>query len=57
MWRIKINGELNNLIINKNIITHIKAKRLSWFVHVYLMTTDRMVKKLYEWYNWYKKKV
>jgi hypothetical protein len=28
-WRIKTNGELNNLIRNKNIITHIKAKILS----------------------------
>jgi hypothetical protein len=45
-WRIKTNGELNNLIRNKHIITHIKAKILSWFVHVHLMTTGRMVEKL-----------
>jgi hypothetical protein len=48
-WTIKTNGELNNLTRNKNIITYIKAQRLSWFGHVHLMATDRMVKKLYEW--------
>jgi hypothetical protein len=47
--RIKTNGELNNLIRNKKIITYIKAQRLSLFGHVHLMTTERMVKKLYEW--------
>jgi hypothetical protein len=48
--RIKTNDKLNNLIKNKNIVNNIKAQRLSWFgyVHVYEMTKDRMVKKLYE---------
>jgi hypothetical protein len=48
-WRIKTNGESNNLIRNKNIITCNKAQRLSWFGHVHLMTMVRMVKKLYGW--------
>jgi hypothetical protein len=47
--RIKINDELNNLIKNKNIISYIKTQRLSCFGHVYRMTKDMMVKKLYEW--------
>jgi hypothetical protein len=34
-WRIKTNGELNNLVRNKNIITYIKAQRLSWSGHVH----------------------
>jgi len=28
-WRIKTNGELNNLVRNKNTVTYIKAQRLS----------------------------
>jgi hypothetical protein len=32
-WRIKTN-ELDELIRHKNIITHIKAQRLSWFGHL-----------------------
>ena len=34
-WRIKTNGELNNLVRNKIIITYIKAQRLSWSGHVH----------------------
>jgi hypothetical protein len=30
-WRIKTNGELSNLVRNKNIITYTKAQKLSWF--------------------------
>ena len=48
-WRIKSNEELNRLIGNKNIINHNKAQRLAWFGHVYRMSDDSMVKKVYEW--------
>lgn len=48
-WRIKTNGELNNLIRNKNIINYIKAQRLNWFGHVHRMAKDRMVSTLCEW--------
>jgi hypothetical protein len=37
IWRIKTNEELDNPIKHKNIITHIKAQRLSWFGHVQRM--------------------
>jgi hypothetical protein len=47
-WRIKINDELINLIRN-NIISYIKAQKLSWFGRVHRMTNDGMVKKLNEW--------
>ena len=45
--RIKMNGELNDLVRNTNIITYIKAQRLSWSGLVHWMTKDRMVKKLW----------
>jgi hypothetical protein len=48
-WRTKTNDKLSNLMKNKDITNYIKAQGLSWFVHVYQMTNDRMVKKLYEW--------
>jgi hypothetical protein len=43
-WRIKTNGELDELIRHKNIINHIKAQRLSWFGHLHRMPKERMVK-------------
>jgi len=44
-WRIKTDDELVELIRHKNIINHIKAKRLSWFGHLHRMAKERMVKK------------
>ena len=44
-WRIETNDELDELIRHKNTITHIKAKRLSWFGHLQQMPKDRRVKK------------
>jgi len=34
-WRVKPNEELDKLIKHKNIINHIKAQRLSWFLVTY----------------------
>jgi len=48
-WKIKTNDELDELIRHKNIINHIKAKRLRWFGHLYRMAEERMVKKVYKW--------
>jgi hypothetical protein len=48
-WRIKTNGELNNLIRNKNVVNYIKAQRLNWFGLVHRMAKDRMVSTLREW--------
>ena len=33
----------------KNIINHIKVKRLSWFGHLHRMQEERMVKRVYKW--------
>jgi hypothetical protein len=33
-WRIKTNDESDVLIRHKNIINHIKARRISWFGHL-----------------------
>jgi hypothetical protein len=44
-WRIKTNGELDELIRHKNIINHTKTQRLSWFGHLHPMPEERMVKK------------
>ena len=43
--RIKANDELDILIRHKNIISYIKAQRLSWFGHLHRMPEERMVKK------------
>jgi hypothetical protein len=43
--RIKTNDELDELIIYKNIINHIKAQRLSWSGHLHRMPEEIMVKK------------
>jgi hypothetical protein len=43
-WGIKTN-ELDKLIRHKNIITYVKAQRLSWFGHFHRMPEERMLKK------------
>jgi len=48
-WRIKTNDELDKLITHKNIISYIKAKRLSWFCYLHRMSGEKMVKKVYKW--------
>ena len=47
--RIKTNEELDKLIKHKNIVTYIKAQRLSWFGHVQRMSDTRTVKKIFNW--------
>jgi hypothetical protein len=47
--KLKNDNELNNLIRNKIIISCIQTQRLIWFGHVHRITSDRAVKKLYEW--------
>ena len=37
------------LIRHKNIINHIKARRLSWFGHLQRMPEERIVKKVGKW--------
>jgi hypothetical protein len=44
-WRIKTDDELDKLIRHKNTINYIKARRLSWFGHLYRMAEETMVKK------------
>ena len=47
--RIKPNDELDELIRHKNIINHIKIRRLNWFGDLQRMPEERMVKKVYKW--------
>jgi len=49
IWRIKTNEELDKLVKHKNIISHIKAQRLSWFAHVQRMPDTRTVNKILKW--------
>jgi hypothetical protein len=49
LWRIKTNNELDKLIKHQNIISHIKALRLSWFGHVQRRPDCRIVKKIFNW--------
>ena len=42
------NEELDKLIKHKNIVSHIKAQRLSWFGHVQRMPDTRTVKKIFK---------
>jgi hypothetical protein len=49
IWRIKTNEELEKLIKHKNVVSHIKAQRLSWFGHVQRMPDTRTVKKIFKW--------
>ena len=48
-WRVKNNEELDKLIKHENIVTHIKAQRLSWFGHIQRMPKARAAKKLFKW--------
>ena len=48
-WIITTNDESDELISNKNIISHIKAQQLSSFGHLHRMPDERMVKKVYKW--------
>ena len=43
----KQNDELDKLVRHKDIINYIKARRLSWFGHLYRMSEKRIVKKKY----------
>jgi len=49
IWRIKINEELDKPIKHKNMVSHIKAQKLSWFGHVQRMPDTRTVKKIFKW--------
>jgi hypothetical protein len=47
--RIKTNIELDELIKNRNIISYVKAQRLSWFGHINRMPKTSILKKIYKW--------
>ena len=49
IWRIKTIEKLDRLIKHKNIVSYIKAQRLSWFGHVQRMPDTRTVKKIFNW--------
>jgi len=49
IWRVKTNEEQDELIKHKNIVSYIKAQRLSWFGHVQRMSDTRTAKKIFNW--------
>jgi len=49
IWRIKTNKELDKLIKYKNVVSCIRAQRLSWFGHIQRMPDTRTVKKIFKW--------
>jgi hypothetical protein len=49
IWRVKTSEELDKLIKHKNIISHIKVQRLSWFGHIQRMPDTITVKKIFNW--------
>jgi hypothetical protein len=49
VWRVRTNEELDKLIKHKNIISYVKAQRLSWFGHVQRMPDTRTVTKIFNW--------
>jgi len=48
-WRLKTNEEMEEAINNKNIVTYIKYKRLSWLGYVERMTNEKVAKTIYKW--------
>jgi len=49
IWRIKNNEELDKLIKYENIVSYIKAQRLSWYGDVQRMPETRAAKKIFKW--------
>ena len=49
IWKVKTDEELDKLIKHKNIISYIKAQRLSWFGHVQRTPDTRTFKKIFNW--------
>ena len=43
------NEELDKLIKHKNIVSHIKAQRLSWFGRVKRIADTRTFRKIFKW--------
>jgi hypothetical protein len=48
-WRIKNNEELDKLIKHENIVSYIKAQRLSSFGHIQRMPEAKATKKIFKW--------
>jgi len=46
IWRIKNNEELDKLIKHENIVSYIKAQRLSWFGSIQRMPEARAARKV-----------
>jgi len=49
IWEIKTNEELDALLKDKNVVSYVKAQRLSWFSYVQTMPYSRTVKKIFKW--------
>ena len=46
-WKIRMNGELEELKNGENIVKWIKGQRISWLGHLERMDEDRMPKKIF----------
>jgi hypothetical protein len=55
IWHIKTNQELDEIIKPKNMISFIRAQRLSWLGHIERTQGTRMVKAIYWWETHLKK--
>jgi transcription termination factor 2 len=45
-WRIRNNEEMDNIIRKKDIVSLVKARRISWIGHVERMEDSRMPKRV-----------
>jgi Holliday junction resolvase-like predicted endonuclease len=45
-WRIKNDGEIDNIIRKKDIVRFVKARRVSWIGHIERMEDSRMPKRV-----------
>ena len=48
-WRIRMNYELNELIVNADIVRFIKSRRIAWLGHVMQMADKRTTKRILQW--------
>ena len=47
--RVRMNYELNKLIVNADIVRFIKSRRIAWLGHVMRMDDNRTSKRILEW--------
>jgi hypothetical protein len=48
-WRIRMNYELNELIVNADIVRFIKSRGIAWLGYVMRMDDKRTPKRILQW--------